>query len=100
MKFDHANGMLSRLIRIKTHKKPAPSIATSGAFQLNLDGLLPNELVENELRGVDAAVSRSMLLVGKAEYGTHPNEPRRKTRLADGIDHIPPSEAYVNVIVN
>lgn len=88
MKFDHANGMLSRLTRIKTHKNPKPSIATSGAFQLNLEGL-PSAAPENELRGVDAAESKSMLLVGNAEYGTHARDPRRNTRFADGIDHIP-----------
>ena len=44
---------------------------------------------ENELRGVDAAEASSTLLVGSAEYGTHARDPRRKTRFADGIDHIP-----------
>lgn len=72
---------------MKTHKKPKPSMATSGAFQLNFEGF-PNTVEENELRGVDAAEAKSTLLVGSAEYGAHARDPRRKTRFADGIDHI------------
>lgn len=81
--------MLSRLTSTKTHASPNPRIAKSGAFQLNFEWF-PNTVDEKELRGVDAADSKSILSVGSAEYGTQPSDPRRNTRFADGIDHIPP----------
>jgi hypothetical protein len=46
---------------------------------------MPDEI---ELRGVENVDGISSLVVGSAEYGSQASEPLRKTRRAEGIDHI------------
>jgi hypothetical protein len=88
-KFDHAKGMLSRLTRIKTPRNRNPRIGAIGPCQ-NVFGPPPNSRIEGEIEplGDEVAESGSLLVVGKAEYGAHASEPRRKNRRAEGIDHI------------